>query len=50
VVSDSQGIGLAFSREAAQALGGDLTYKPAQPYGCHFTLRLPHNAQAVNPG
>lgn len=51
VVTNSQGIGLAFAREAAQALGGDLTYQAAQPQGCHFTLRLPQQVdQGVNAG
>lgn len=35
------GWGLAQAKEAAIALGGDLTWSPGQPQGCCFALRLP---------
>ena len=35
------GIGLCNAREAARAMGGDLTVRANEPTGCVFTLTLP---------
>ena len=35
------GLGLAIAHSYAQQLGGDLSYEPAMPTGCRFTLVLP---------
>ena len=34
------GLGLALSQSLAQAMGGDLTYRPAPAGGAAFVLRL----------
>lgn len=34
------GLGLAISRRIARLIGGDVTFAPAQPHGCVFTLWL----------
>jgi signal transduction histidine kinase len=35
------GLGLAIARAYADAMGGSLSYAPAQPHGARFTLSLP---------
>jgi signal transduction histidine kinase len=35
------GLGLSIAHSFAQAIGGDLTYEPAQPNGARFALELP---------
>jgi len=37
----STGLGLALSRQLAQAMGGELTYRPREGGGAQFDLRLP---------
>lgn len=51
----STGLGLALSRQLAQAMGGELQYRPREGGGAEFELRLPRSAdlprdeEAVEP-
>ena len=38
--SGSTGLGLSIVRGLADAMGGVVTYEPAQPTGARFTVRL----------
>lgn len=41
----STGLGLALSRQLAQAMGGDLQYRPREGGGAEFVLRLPRSVE-----
>ena len=40
-IASGAGLGLAIARSLTEALGGALTYEPAQPRGARFVLELP---------
>lgn len=43
---EGAGLGLAIAKSFAQALGGDLSYEPAQPTGARFHFALPRELAA----
>ncbi|HVL80429.1 MAG TPA: sensor histidine kinase, partial [Actinomycetota bacterium] len=38
---DGTGLGLAIVRRLAEAMGGNVSYEPADPQGARFTVSLP---------
>ena len=45
-----KGLGLAFGRLAARALGGTLEFSPREPHGAVFVLRVPFGDSDLNSG